>query len=145
MLRLTLRTNAFQLARKYLAHPSRVQRALEQVARAYSRRIQETSRAVLTEKIYSRPIPRRPRSGKPAWRRTGALRRAEVARPRGINIWLTNTAPHAEARRDLGTPKGRPIRSPGVLQVDWQALTRDAHRSLLLDARRAAVQRALKP
>lgn len=82
--------------------------------------ILEESRRVLANEIYAIPIPRRPRSSKPKWTRAQDLYKKEQVRIRGGNVELVNTSRHAKARRDLGTPAGRPIRSPGVRVVDWQ-------------------------
>jgi len=97
----------------------------------------------MDEKIYRVRIPVSSR-GRPRWHRTGELRARESAQAVGVTIILRNAAAHAGPRRDLGTPRGRPIRSPGVQVVDWQAEARDRLRGELLEARRAATFRALE-
>jgi hypothetical protein len=82
--------------------------------------ILEESRKILATKIYSKPIPRRPRSGKPKWVRKQELYQAEQCVIQGGDVILRNTSKHAKSRYDLGTPQGRPIRSEGVESVQWQ-------------------------
>jgi hypothetical protein len=140
---LRISTNAAQLARRMRDRPAAVRRNLLRVAREMAPRIAELSRGVMRAKIYSVPIPKG-KNGRQKWIRTRALLNSEQGEPRGQDILLRNAAPHAVPRRDLGTPQGRPIRSPGVQSVNWQGESREQARAEVLQARREAVQRALQ-
>jgi hypothetical protein len=92
----------------------------------------EESRTILATRIYAIPIPRSKKTGKAKWKRTQDLYQKETVRIRGGNLELVNTSDHAAAREALGTPQGRPIRSPGVQSVQWQS---EAVRNRLDDIR----------
>lgn len=124
--------------------PRAVRRNLLATAREMAPRVQELSRRVLQAKIYSKPIPRRKRSGREKWHRSRQLLNLETAEARGQDIVLRNASDHAIHRKNLGTPAGRRIVSEGVEVVDWQGDTRAQVRAELLDARRAGVLRGLQ-
>jgi hypothetical protein len=118
--RLEASTNGAEIARRL---ERRAQAFGSQLRGAQDRirsEVGEESRRLLATRIYAKPIPRAGKSGRPQWTRSGALYRAERAEIRQGNVVLSNTAPHAKSRRDLGTPGGRPIRTPGVESVQWQ-------------------------
>lgn len=102
------------------------------------------SRRYMKQLIYDKPIPRRPRSGKPYWRRTGNLRRSErtgMASP--LVGYVRNTAVYARHRHNLDYSRVR--RAPGGnrtahWRTDAMTEARPHIRSLLRAAVRAALQ-----
>lgn len=98
-------------------------------------------RMKLTELIYSNDIPRRPRSGKPMWRRTGNLRRSERAEVRdAYTAAIINDAIYALPRHEMGKPGHRKTQFP----AHWRDDLRETFRPILLDAYRLTVQAILK-
>lgn len=117
---LQVSTNGAEIARKLKRRADAFGSRLRGVQDRIRSEVLEESRRVLATEIYAIPIPRRPRSGKPKWTRKGGLYASEGVRIEGGNVVLFNHSDHAKQRHDLGTPAGRPIRSPGVRSVQWQ-------------------------
>lgn len=157
-----LNSNAGALARRFQARAEAVRPALERAAVKVARVVQIECRRVMTQKIYSAPIPltaradARLRADSPIrghvnkgrhgqWRRTGALRRAEQAKPKaGGAVALTNDRPYAKARHQLGLPGGRRIVSPGVQPAPWRTEGIARTRRVVLELRRREVVKALR-
>lgn len=98
-------------------------------------------RQKLTELIYSQPIPKRPRSGKPMWRRTGFLRRSERLEIRdSYTAAVVNDATYALPRHEAGKPGRRPTRFP----AHWRDEMVKAFREKVTTAYREALLRILR-
>jgi hypothetical protein len=143
VLSLTVRTNAHQLAQRHMQRAQAAIPALERVAQEWQDRFERESKRTLRSQVYAVPVPRG-KNGRPRWKRSRELLNSETARADGMDVVMENTAPHAPARNALGTPEGRPIRSPGIKSVQWQRDTRTKLWPRLLGARREAVFRMLK-
>lgn len=74
------------------------------------------SRNQLSAMVYNKPIPKRKRSGKPAWKRTNHLINQERSyHPSRFEGIIDNKAPYAQARHDLNKPSpidGKTRRAP---------------------------------
>jgi hypothetical protein len=139
----TVTTNLATVAARHRARSRALRPRLEAAAQEVGRLLLTASRQVLRTRIYSVPIPRA-RTGRPKWTRYRQLYDREAAPVAGTTITLTNAAPHAGPRYRLGTPAGRPIRSPGIQAVQWhaeaQARTREARLKLWHAAQTAALR-----
>lgn len=81
------------------------------------------SKERMTAGIYALPVPKRPRSGKPQWRRTGHLRRSEQFEVRGpVEFAIKNTASYAEPRHEAGKPGRRSVRYVSHWQDETKAV-----------------------
>lgn len=136
--------NAGEIVKRMLGRKAGVIRELSTAARELAPALNAESKRILSAKVYSVPVARGPRSGKPQWKRTGALLNAEKARAEGVDIVLTNNSEHAGPRFRLGTSDGRQIRSPGVQSVQWQTEAIANKRTVILARRRKAVLKALQ-
>lgn len=95
----------------------------------------------LTELIYSQPIPIRPRSGKPKWRRTGNLRRSERSEVRSAYSGaVVNDASYAVPRHEMGKPGHRQT----IYPAHWHDELRHAFRGKAQAAYREAVREILQ-
>ena len=95
----------------------------------------------LTELIYSQPIPTRPRSGKPQWRRTGNLRRSERSEVRdAYTAAVINDASYAVPRHEAGKPGHRKT----IYPAHWHDELRHAFRGKAQAAYRDAVREILQ-
>jgi hypothetical protein len=142
-MRIGITTNTADLIGRWRARGAAIDREQRRITPEIALVLKRESQRVLRVKIYAVPIPQT-RGGKPAWRRTGDLIGREDAKADGVDVVMTNDSAHAEARLLLGTPYGRPIRSPGVQQVDWQAEAIKNRRAWILKVRRDAQVRALR-
>lgn len=98
-------------------------------------------REKITDEIYSLPIPKRPSSGKPMWRRTGNLRRSERVEERSAyEAAVVNDASYALFRHEAGKPGRRPTRYP----AHWRDELVATFRPILRDAYRLTVEAILK-
>ena len=139
-------SNAKEIAARMKARGPAVIRELRKAARELAPELEAESKRILSKRIYSVPIPKRPRSGKPKWTRAGqggGILAHEKARPDGVTVVMTNDSDHALARHALGTPEGRRIVSEGVQSVQWHTEAIAAKRPRILEVRRKAVFRAL--
>lgn len=101
---------ARQLADKMKARRDHFTPALAATTRGLARSALKLSKEKMTEGIYALPVPKRPRSGKPMWRRTGHLRRSEQWEVRGpASFVIKNTASYAEPRHEAGKPGRRKV------------------------------------
>lgn len=102
---------AEQLARKFKARASKVEKEFRKTAKDIAATSIRITRKIMTEEIYGLPIPKRPRSGKPMWKRTGALRRGERAEfPDAYTVRIVNDMNHALPRHEAGKPGRRKVR-----------------------------------
>lgn len=146
-MRASIASNAPDLSRRMLARAVRIPGALAGAARELAGRLEAESKRRLQAGVYSVPVPRRKTTrgtGAPAWTRTRDLIDSERAFARGADVVMQNDSDHAIHRARLGTPGGRPIKSPGVRVVQWQ---RDAARAMQGEAlaiRHRGLLRALR-
>lgn len=136
--------NAGEIVKKMLGRKTAVIRELSAAARQLAPELNVESKRILSRRIYSIPVPRGPRSGKPGWKRTAGLLNNERAKADGVNVVLTNGQVYAGPRYRLGTPEGRQIRSSGVQSVQWHHEAIQAKKTVILERRRRAVLRALE-
>ena len=150
----------------------RVTRELSAAAVIIKVRLVSESRKILSEKVYSVPIPLRPRNvagltrsqlkklyhadgsrtstqrvgGKNVtkWKRSGQLLARESGRTEGPVVYLFNPMAYAVARYILGTAEGGRIVTSGVQSVQWEAEAVQRNRSFILEERRKGVRRALQ-
>ena len=82
-----------------------------------------TAREELSAQVYNKPIPKRKKSGKPAWKRSGNLIRQERMHfPRRFEGVVDNRAPYAHRRHELNKPS--PV--DGVVRrAPWRKTARD--------------------
>lgn len=122
---------AEQLARRYQRRAQIVEQEFAKTSRGLAISAVKFCREKLTELIYSQPIPKRPKSGKPMWRRTGLLRRSEQAdTPDAYTVRVTNTAAYAEPRHEAGKPGRRATRYP----AHWRDELVKTFRSIVTEA-----------
>lgn len=98
-------------------------------------------RKQMTTDIYAKPVPRRPRSGKPMWTRTGNLRRSErIGQRDPFTVTIVNDADYALPRHEMGKPGHRPTRYP----AHWRDELLKTFQPILAAALRRTVQEILK-
>lgn len=98
-------------------------------------------RLKITELIYANPVPKRPVSGKPQWKRTGNLRRSE--RQEVVDAYtarIVNDASYALYRHEAGKPGRRKTQFP----AHWRDELRQAFQPVIRDAYRLTVAAILK-
>lgn len=164
-------SNAGQILKRMNARKAAVTSELSAAAVRIKFVIVGESKKILSEKIYSVPIPevtrrkqavsehpqfsidtkrqvghrfedrKRPKREK-LWKRTGQLLNREAGRTDGPNVIFFNSASYAAYRYVLGTAEGREIRSPGVKSVQWQKEALENMRQFILQERRKALLRA---
>lgn len=119
-----------------------VERELQQAVRQLGVEALAASRKFMTADIYAKPVPKRPRSGKPQWTRTGQLRRAERLQvdTSGYQVTLVNDMAYAEPRHEAGKPGRRNTRYPAHWRDQTIAALKDRPAALC----EAAIERALK-
>lgn len=132
---------AKQLAAKMRARAAAVEPEFRKTTNGLAVSALKFCRERLTADIYALPVPKRPRSGKPMWRRTGNLRRSERAEVKdAYTAAIVNDAVYAEPRHEAGKPGRRPTRYP----AHWRDELREAFASILQDAYRLTVLAILK-
>jgi hypothetical protein len=119
-----------------------VEQRLGEAAREIAVEVGAESKRVMQTEVYNVPVPKR-KSGKPAWTRTGNLKRRESSRADGAAVILENRAAYAVPRYTLGTPESERVNRPPVRSVQWQAEAIAKLRPRILERRRVAVLRAL--
>lgn len=143
-MRSRISTNAATVLRRMLARRQAVTRELSAAARGLALEIGAESKRQLQTGIYNVQIPKNPKSRQPRWTRTGNLKRREHAFSVGPNIVLENLANYALDRYLRGTEGGRPIHTPGVQSVQWQAEAIKKLLARIRERRRQAVLKALR-
>ncbi|HEY9014957.1 MAG TPA: hypothetical protein VIM84_07835 [Gemmatimonadales bacterium] len=129
-----------QWARKLRTQKDRLIPELANTTKGLARSANKLSKEKMTEGIYALPIPKRPRSGKPQWRRTGHLRRSETFEVRGPVEFVTrNTAAYAEPRHEAGKPGRRKVRYVS----HWQDETREVMQPLAVELWRETIRDVL--
>lgn len=132
---------AQQLAALFKARAAAVEPEFRQTTRGLARDALRFCRLKLTELIYSQPIPTRPKSGKPMWKRAGNLRRSERTEIRdAYTAAVVNDAIYALPRHEAGKPGRRKTRFP----AHWRDELRKAFQPQLLPAYRETVLRILR-
>jgi hypothetical protein len=92
-------------------------------------------RVRMTDLIYAQPIPKRPISGKPMWKRTGFLRRAERVEIRdAYTAVVINDAIYALFRHEAGKPGRRKTRFPAHWHDELRAVLPEMTRTAYRDA-----------
>lgn len=160
-MRPSLTSNAGQILAKMRRRKERLAGELGKAARELGPELSAEAKRIQQERIYNVPIPlkktadrklganasirRRTTKGSLGqWQRTGNLKRSEGWRVQGVTLWLTNNAEYAGARYALGTPGGRPIRTPSVQSVQWHQEAITKKRERILEVRRRALLKALQ-
>jgi hypothetical protein len=129
-----------QLARKMRARAAAVEPEFRKTTHGLAVAALRYSKLKITELIYAFPVPKG-KNGKPLWRRTGFLRRAERAEVRdAYTAAIVNEASYALFRHEAGKPGRRPTRYP----AHWRDELREAFRAVCLDAYSLTVQAILK-
>ena len=132
---------AAQLARKHKARKTLVEKEFRKSMRGLGISAVAFTRMKLTEEIYAFPIPKRPRSGKPAWKRTGALRRGERYQVTdAYTVQIVNDVSYAKPRHEAGKPGRRVVRYPS----HWRDELVEAFRGILADVYEATMSDILE-
>ena len=132
---------AKQLARKMRARAAAVEPEFRRTTNGLAISALRFCREKLTELIYALPVPKRPKSGKPMWKRTGFLRRSERVEVRdAYTTAVVNDAKYALPRHEAGKPGRRPTRYP----AQWRDELTETFRSVCLDAYHLTVEKILK-
>ena len=156
-----LSTNAQAILGRMHARSARVRSELERAARDISNELTGEAKRVLQDEVYNVPIPLKASADRRLsptaavrskttkgklgqWTRTGNLKRRERGKAQGPVVIMENTARYSLARHNLGTSKGRQIRSKGVKSVQWHGEAIKRKRGYILKRRRDAVLRALR-
>ena len=104
-------SNASRLAESWERRAQQLEPVMQKATTEATAVMYAESRKQLKELIYDKPVPKRPKSKKPEWNRTGTLRgagRRRVAAPcLGI---VYNDASYAAARHGAGKPGRRNTR-----------------------------------
>ena len=104
------------LLRKMQARRVAIAPAMQKATGEATRLVWERSKAHMRQDIYGKPIPKRPRSGKPKWRRTSNLRKSEKKRMLSAYEGIVQNPAkakaggggYAHARHNLGLAPGHP-------------------------------------
>lgn len=142
-MRASCRSNALQLAARFGARARAVGPELRKAADEIARELTKESTATLQREVYDVPVPLN-RRGKPKWVRTRTLIGNEKFRRRGVDVYRDNPTPYSINRYRLGTPRGRPIRSPGIRVSHWYTTAILRRGSWIRRTREAAIRRALR-
>ena len=103
---MNVRSNAKQVSDAWLKVARDIEPEMRKATEEATRLTWAAAKKEMRTLIYNKEIPRRPRSGKPQWRRTGNLRRSEKYRMMSAYIGVIyNDANYAEYRHDMGNPK----------------------------------------